>query len=341
MTKMIEMVKYNLRGERSAPPRVIQFGLFAIVVAIGMLLLYKGMSDVTIESRQSINCTVAHHPVGYVERARFTPDAKAYIYMATGVLPGPLMIAPYKYRVLTPTLVAFMMEVIPGFDEAFVAVNMAALYLFYMVSGLSIFKLGGNLGTAIAGFLGVNVFWHTYNYANPYTVEPVFYLCSALLIYAVITRRLWLFALILVVGMVNKESILFLAPLWFVTRRWREAIMVVVLGLAVYLLPRVQDLKMMGWYVDHYAGQIMHHNIHHFNVVLATVIFTWGLAYVIGFSGARKSATVMAAMVLSTVGALISLTGAADHGRMMASMSPAMMPAIALYFQGERNETIT
>jgi hypothetical protein len=329
---MITFAPHIGGGARS--PRYIQYGLFAVVVALAMVLLAGSIWDNTIMSRQYKSCEVMHHPYGYAVRARYTPDATAYILMAT-VAPKN-MIAPYKYRVLTPTLVAGAMAWVPNFDEAFVFVNMVALYLFYLMSGLTVFALGGNLWTALAGFMGVLSFWHVYNYANPYTVEPVFYLTAAILIYALVTNRFGLFALVLTLGLLNKESLLFLAPAWIVTRQYRKAALATALGFMIYLLPRVQDLAAQGWYLDHYAGTVTRHIIQHPGVVLLTVFCTWGLLWVILYGGARKDERIAWCLVLSTVGALIACIGAADHGRMLASISPAAFPSISLFFKGVR-----
>ena len=308
----------------------IQFCLFALVVALVMVGLNVSIWDNTNINRQFDSCEVNHQAYGYVMKYRYTPDAKNYILKAAGYKSFP----PYKYRVLTPTLTSAVNRWIPGIDEAMFTVNMLALYLFYLVCGLTVFYLGGNFWQALAGLAGVLSFWHLYNYANPYTVEPVFYLMAALLIYAVVTQRFWLFVIVLAVGMLNKESLLFLAPAWFVTRQWRKATLAVVLGLTVYILPRFGDLEALGWSLNHYGSAVMVHNVKHWPVLVITILWAWGLFWIIGYLGARKNKTILWVFGLQTAGALIAVMGAADHGRMMASISPAMFPAISLFFKG-------
>ena len=320
---------------------VMRFWIYALIVMLFMLMINKSMFDNTMLSRDSRSCVVTHQPTGFAERARYTPDAKMYMLIGSGLVNPMKMLPPYRYRLLTPMLVGGISPYIMGVDETHFMVNMAALYLFYLISGLTVFYLGANLVQAVLALLGTVSFWHLYNFANPYTVEPMFYLLTGIAIYALVRGWFWLFITALIVGMVNKETILFIAPAWFITKQYGKATIATLTGVLMYALPRIGDVERMGWYINNFAGRIMHHNIYHFHVVLATVILSWGLVWVLGFKGAFKNKYIGFVFLLQLAGAFIALLGAADHGRMMASISPAMFPAIALYFKGVGNEKVT
>jgi hypothetical protein len=139
---------------------------------------------------------------------------------------------------------------------------------------------------------------------------------------------------VIVIGMMNKETLLFLTPLWFLTRRKGQGLLAIALGLGVYLLPRLQDMTAGAWYLNHFAGSAMTHNLSHFPTFLLTALWAWGLIWIISVYGAVKHKVVFWAWALMVAGAFISCIGAADTGRLMASASPAMFLAISLFFKG-------
>ena len=130
------------------PSPLLTFGLFALVVALTMTALNVTIWDNTVGSRQFDSCEVNHQAYGYVMKYRYTPDAKNYILKAAGLQSFP----PYKYRILTPTLAAFVGGYVDGIDESMFIVNMVALYMFYLVCGLTAFTLGCNLWQVLLGF---------------------------------------------------------------------------------------------------------------------------------------------------------------------------------------------
>lgn len=278
-------------------------------------------------------CEVNHQPFGFVQKYRYTADSKAYLAMANGY-PFDQMIPPYKYRTLTPTLTAAIYEAIPGTPEAMEALTLLFLWAFYTMTAWTLLSIGVGAGPILLGFAGTLAFWHVYLYQNPWSPDALFFFTAALLIFAAVKRRYGLYLGTVVIGMLNKESLLFLTPLWLATGQKKKAVLAMLAGVGVYLLPRIQDsVAVSGWYFQNYVPPVLYHITHHPFTFVLTIAWAWGLVWYIGARGALKHPTILWAWGLMLAGALIACIGGADHGRMMASMSPAMMPAIALYFE--------
>jgi hypothetical protein len=124
--------------------------------------------------------------------------------------------APYMYRILTPLLVYYL-----PFKHAngFTLINIAALVstsvlFYYYLKKLSFKPLYSFLGVLIF-ILAPNVMYNMYNIALVDNLSFLFFLSA---FYAILCKndKLYLFALIL--GILNKENILFTLPLYFLCK---------------------------------------------------------------------------------------------------------------------------
>jgi len=234
-----------------------------------------------------------------------------------------------------PWITKQLSPVIPQPIEAMVAVNMVALWMFYVVTGLTCFYLGIGLFPTLAGLLGVQTFWHLYNYMNPWTPDPIQFLCAAVMILALVKRNLWMYIIALSVGMLNKGAIIFLAPAWFITKDYMKASLATIAAVALYVLPRYSTFDVYSERAGELSHAVMSHIIYHPQHTLATILFAWGLIWVISAMGAVKNKEMFFIWWLMFIGALVSCLGAADHGRMMESMVPIMFISVALFFHTE------
>jgi len=319
---------------------LVRLGGLSIIFALCVTWFSWTQMDYEVQGKHPDSCEVNHQVFGYAYKYRYTPDSLAYLYMSGGYN-WAKMIPPYKYRTLTPTLTALMTKLIPSPPDAMEFLTLTWLWAFYTVSAWTLLSIGVGVGPILLGFIGTLTFWHVYLYQNPWSTDALFYLCAALLILATAREFYWLYLCVIIVGMMNKETLLFLTPLWLIAR-WQnpfknwKGLLAIALGLGVYLLPRIQDMTAGAWYLNRFVGITMTHNLQHFPTFLLTVLWAWGLIWIISAYGAVKHRTIFTAWCLMVTGALISCIGAADHGRMMASISPVMFPAISLFFEGVR-----
>ncbi|WP_152418486.1 hypothetical protein [Haloarcula amylolytica] len=122
--------------------------------------------------------------------------------------------APLCWRVLTPSLV----KLLPlPLATSFMTISLASLAL----SGVLVYEISKAYGfKPCTAFVGTALFvnlssvsgYYLYNF---WLTDPIAYVFTLLGIYAVFTERNWLFLIALLVGVTAKESVLFVAPLYF------------------------------------------------------------------------------------------------------------------------------
>ncbi|MFE5502395.1 hypothetical protein [Amycolatopsis japonica] len=109
-------------------------------------------------------------------------------------------------------------------------------------------------------------FWYApYAFSNPWLVDPLNNLLYLLAIWFVLQRKLIPFAIVIVLGAINKETTLLLAPLypllaWIRGRRFRDrdvlgGVVVVVVAIGVYIGYRIWAQNLIGGDYGFGAGQ--------------------------------------------------------------------------------------
>ncbi len=161
---------------------------------------------------------------GVVSYGRFGPDVRAtafgdalnYVRMSEQTF-APVD-DPFALRLLTPWLVRHL-SALSGIAPDVVwmgltfGATMAALVVVYeWIRG----PLGVGASTSLFATLLLSVtYWYTsYNYANFWLVDPLNNLACALALLFAFQRRLGWFVAVMIVGFLNKETVLLLAPLY-------------------------------------------------------------------------------------------------------------------------------
>ena len=149
-------------------------------------------------------------------------DHQKYRHMADH--PLELRLSPFGWRILGPLLVTVM----PMADDlAFRVVSLTALW----GTSVVVFVLGRRTGfsdsaAACASFVYLGTWWSTgYLVYNPWLPDALTFLIVVLLALLALDRRAWQFAALLAVGVLVKEQVLLVVPIWWTLSRrpwsWR------------------------------------------------------------------------------------------------------------------------
>ena len=172
-------------------------------------------------------------------------DHHKYIWMSEHN-PFGFHVAPFCWRVVTPTLArALPFDTRQSFFLiSFISVWMTGVVLFYLAR-----THGFSKWTALAGMLMFfTLGWAAKsNLWNIWKPDPLGFLVITLAAYAITARKDGLFALLLVVGVGVKESVLFVWPLYYTLRAQRafdpalalRTLLLAVPGIAALVLLRV------------------------------------------------------------------------------------------------------
>lgn len=173
-------------------------------------------------------------------------DALEYIRLGSGAPPTDVGV-PFRYRVLVPWL-AKAMPLPP--HRAIQLISMACLCA--VLTGLLLMGARLGLGTTetLLGVAGVS--WTAsilYSFHNPFLTDQFGLMMVTATLAALLERRPLLFAVLVTVGTVGRESVAFIAPAYVATVLWtrdradHERGPVLLLGLALplmaFLVPRM------------------------------------------------------------------------------------------------------
>ena len=145
----------------------------------------------------------------------FKDDTRHYALMAED--PAYLARLPYAFRVLVPLLV----HLLPfGVEAGFTLVTLASLWLSALVLYAFLRRLGLSGQASVGGLLlflfsGATIRLLT----TPLYIDAPLYLTELLAFYALLTRREALFGATLLVGVLNRETALLLAPVYLLEQR--------------------------------------------------------------------------------------------------------------------------
>jgi hypothetical protein len=168
----------------------------------------------------------------------FNPwDHHKYIWMATNN-PFDFHIAPFCWRVGTPALATALPFDI---EKSFMILSYLALWLTGVVMYYLARRLGFSQTTAFTGMIAYfSIGWvvkaNLYNIFKP---DPLAFLFVTLAIYCVVDRRDLLYALFLAVGVLFKESVLFVIPLYYTLQAQKAIDLRLLLRTVLLALPAV------------------------------------------------------------------------------------------------------
>lgn len=140
-------------------------------------------------------------------------DHYYYIEMATGH-PAGERFAPFEYRILNPLLASVLPFEI---SVNFTILNLAALtfsgvIFYYMLKAADFSKPQSVIGLLFYFSLGWAVRFNIYDF---WITDPLSYAFTAAALWSILTKKDLAFALLLAAGVLAKESVLFVAPLYY------------------------------------------------------------------------------------------------------------------------------
>jgi hypothetical protein len=148
-------------------------------------------------------------------------DHHKYIWMATNN-PFDFHVAPFCWRVGTPLLAAALpFDVQKNFMIlSYLALWMTGIVVYYLARRFGFSKWTAFTGVIAFFSLGWVVKANLYNIFKP---DPLAFLFVTLAIYSIVDKRDLFYAVLLAVGVLFKESVLFVAPLYY-TLKTKEVI---------------------------------------------------------------------------------------------------------------------
>ncbi|MDH7480538.1 MAG: hypothetical protein QHH26_01015 [Armatimonadota bacterium] len=286
------------------------------------LLLIITLSVVLIAIGHSI--VIQRKPDGLSPWTRLTPDALQYISMASGSMSSP----PFSYRVLVPYL-ASLLPMPP--DLALRLITYLCLGTLYFSSLFSLTRLGFAFPIKLASILCLFASTgHLYMYSNPYLTDAFGLMSLSIMLYALFVGNSTLFAITTGIGVLARETTLFLVPAFLITKQWRTFIVIVFISFAAFITPRLLIID-----DGSHQSFVFPSNLTYFVQIYLTFGVLW-IPMFLGLAMCNRNAfpAISTSFACLLLGALLTSTLATDTIRMFAIMLPIGALCWAYYFEG-------
>lgn len=267
---------------------------------------------------------------GPTEYLTIRDDALEYVTMIEGN--SDSVHSPLKYRILVP----FLSSLLPFAPiEAIRIISYLSLFIFYFTCLLICLKLRINKLPSILGLLcAFTTRAHLYNYYNPFLTDAFGLMIISILIYAFLSDTFPLFVFFSVVGLLARETTIFLVPLWFM-KNIQKGTFITILSLLIIIVPR------FGLITDTNEGSLLFA----FNSIgieklqspyypLINIFNTFGFLWciiIVGlcFVNQDKIKDIKAIFITLLIGAVITSAIATDTGRMFSVIFPIIVITVA------------
>lgn len=292
-------------------------------------------------------------------------DAQYYIQMSFHTFAH--VPNPYAFRLMSPLIVHELMK-LPGLGLnsswlllTFVATTAALIVFFGLL--YDHFKIGLFVSALFTLMLACTLNYTLYNYRDIWLVDPLNNLFYVLALLFLLQRRLWAFSLTVLLGSLNKETMMMLAPLypllvWMRNYNWRSReIVMAILSMAgvvfLYLIYHALVLLRLGpgsyRFLAEVHGSVL--DTIRFSVLGGTNVeplhifqvfdFLWFyFAYILyrlyQARGASSDWLVIGCYMFAS--AVFGRLFATDTARVYVMMAPAVLGVTALAFNGFRGE---
>lgn len=221
----------------------------------------------------------------------FTFDSQFYLNISYN--PFLSTSAPYMYRILTPILV-FILPFKHTFS--FILINLSALILTSILFYYYLRKLNFTQVYSFIGFLffifSLNVLYSMYNIA---LIDPISFLLFLLALYAILHGNDKLYLFTLVFGILNKETILFTLPIYFLCKLENESVIQSFKSTVLLIIPALIILISLRYYFGlnnslpvSTVPNIIIYQITS-NNVLAIPYLGFGVLWIIGFYNIKNN----------------------------------------------------
>jgi hypothetical protein len=262
-------------------------------------------------------------------------DTHYYVSMIEGNIAGTS--GPFKYRLLVP-FIAGLLPFSP--TENLRIVSYCSLLIFYFFILLTCSHLNLSAGVSMLGMITVfSSRAHLYYYHNPFLTDAFGLMCLSVMIYALCNRSFLLFALTGLIGVLAREQVIFLAPVW--CEKKRELRTCVTLASAMLLtlaLPRVM-LPSNAALSDQLTSKLSNSlSFHPLAMIFLHAAHAWGITWFVALIGllfvpGRNFTTLAASTILLLLGAMVTSLLAVDTERMFSVVAPVFAIGAAFFFK--------
>lgn len=294
-----------------------------VMIVVSVLLVVIGIT------------LVVHLNVSNPNILRFQGDARRYIAMARGNAES--VPVPFKYRFLVPALA----RILPwDAGSSLAAITYVCLFISYFVALMICRRIGLGLFPSVIGLLAMYTARASqFNYFDPYLTDAFGLMASLLMLHGFLRNSIGQFTVAAVVGTLGRESVLFLSPLYLISKRRWQAVMVICASVVALVVPRIVlkspgDPKSIA-YIDIAARKV---NLPgHVNHYLATSHCAWHFLWFLVPAGiilipADRRRPIVWTTVLLGLGAFLSSLIARDATRMYAALAPTILIVSAVVF---------
>lgn len=210
----------------------------------------------------------------------------SFFYFKMSYNPFESTSAPYMYRILTP-LLAYILPF--KHITSFILINLTAIIstsvLFYYYLKKLNFKPFYSFIGVLFFILGPNILYSMYNIA---LVDPLSFLFFLLAFYSILSKNDKMYMFALIIGVFNKETILFTVPLYFLYKLETERLINAIKSTALILV----SVLILFISIRYYFGfteylslttikEIIFYQINS-NNILANPYLTFGALWIIG-----------------------------------------------------------
>ena len=311
----------------AAQPQVLHPAIVSAIIALGLVLF--GHSLVL---QRAIDGPTPYQTVG--------GDTLHYVSMIQGS-PEDVR-APFKHRFLVP-LIGSLLPV--SATEFLRAVSYGSLFVTYFAIQLACCRLRIDPAASTAGLVVLFASSsHLYNFHNPYLLDAFALAILSVMVWSVLSGSFATFFLVAVIGVLSRETTIFLVPLWAL-RDLRRGIMlsVLTLGLTVGIRfdPSVDLADTVGAAFEVHAVSTPANSL-----LLGRAIFlSWGSAWLMMLAGlclfsGRAFFYMLTIFLALFFGSVLTSLLAYDTGRMFQVLAPVVAIASARMFMTLKEEKL-
>jgi hypothetical protein len=250
-------------------------------------------------------------------------DSNAYIEMVEGH--WRTMRVPFRYRIFVPWL-AHLLPMSPV--NALRLITYVGLYGFYVIVLATCRTLAlGQIASLVGLFSVFTAWWHLYQYNNPFLIDGFVLFILSATVFALLHDKFGWFVVLLMVGLLARETFIVIAPAWFLLRSRRRGTFAAACALAALVAPR---LVLSGSATSAATGSMKlfeaNNPLHRPLTYLVAVFAAWGFLWLLLPVGAllwppHHARTLQICLALVLTGAIASSLIASDTGRLFAPMS--------------------
>ncbi len=311
----------------AAQPHVLRSVIAPAIIALGFVLF--GHCFVL---QRSVDGPTPYQTVG--------GDTLQYVSMIRGG--SEAVRPPFKHRFLVP----FIGGLLPVSATDFLrAVSYGSLFVTYFAIQLACRRLRIDLAASTAGLVVLFASSsHLYNFHNPFLLDAFALAILSVMVWSILSGSFATFCLVAVIGVLSRETTIFLVPLWAL-RDLRRGIILSVLSLALIVGIRFEPSVDFGGTVGtafevHAVSTLAH------SVLLGRAIFlSWGPAWLMMLAGlclfsGRDFIYMLTIFLALFCGSVLTSLFAFDTVRMFQILAPVVGVASARVFMTLKEERL-